>query len=116
MKFSFCATCGSRLPRHGRDPDVAMIPAGSLDQEAPIKPQARIVSGSRTRWSCEGDPVPAYPDYVRLYIVAKCARVNRSCCSRCGNAVAFPGTVSKFSIFVGIPLRDTTYASALLTS
>ncbi|MGH8638804.1 MAG: GFA family protein [Burkholderiales bacterium] len=59
----FCATCGSRLPRQGRDPDLVMIPAGSLDQEAPIKPQARIFSGSRTRWSCEGDSVPTYSDY-----------------------------------------------------
>ena len=59
----FCATCGSRLPRQGRDPDLVMIPAGSLDDETPIKPQARIFSGSRAGWSCEGDSIPVYSDY-----------------------------------------------------
>lgn len=39
---SFCAACGSRLPRQPKDSDMVMIPAGSLDNAAPIKPQARI--------------------------------------------------------------------------
>ncbi|HXX83999.1 MAG TPA: GFA family protein [Casimicrobiaceae bacterium] len=59
----FCATCGSRLPRQTRDTDVVMIPAGSLDDEAPIRPQARIFSASRASWSCTGDELPVYPEY-----------------------------------------------------
>jgi len=58
---SFCATCGSRLPR-ARDPGVVMIPSGSLDDDAPIKPQARIFSESRASWSCAGDGLPTYPE------------------------------------------------------
>jgi len=58
---SFCGTCGSRLPR-ARDPDTVMIPSGSLDDDAPIKPQARIFSGSRASWSCGGDGLPTYPE------------------------------------------------------
>lgn len=60
----FCATCGSRLPRQAAGTDVVMIPAGSLDDESPIAPQARIFGGSRASWSCAGDAVPAYAEYV----------------------------------------------------
>ncbi len=59
---TFCAICGSRLPRQGKDSDVVMIPAGSLDDAAPIKPQARIFSGSRVSWSCIDGELPAYPE------------------------------------------------------
>jgi hypothetical protein len=62
---SFCASCGSRLPRQAKDSDMVMIPAGSLDEGAPIKPQARIFSGSRASWSCEGD-MPSYPEFPPL--------------------------------------------------
>jgi hypothetical protein len=40
-----------------------MIPAGSLDDEAPIMPQARIFWGSRADWSCDGDSLPRYSEY-----------------------------------------------------
>jgi hypothetical protein len=58
----FCATCGSRLPRQAKDSDMVMIPAGSLDDAAPIMPQARIFSGSRANWSCTDDELPAHPE------------------------------------------------------
>lgn len=61
---SFCAICGARLPRQAKDSDMVMIPAGSLDDAAPIKPQARIFSGSRASWSCSGDELPLYPEYA----------------------------------------------------
>jgi len=60
---NFCATCGSRVPRQTKDTDIVMIPSGSLDDDAPIKPQARIFSGSRANWSCAGDALPSYPEY-----------------------------------------------------
>ncbi len=60
----FCANCGSRLPRQAKDTDVVMIPAGSLDDDTPIKPEAHIFSASRARWSCAGDGLPVYPEYV----------------------------------------------------
>jgi hypothetical protein len=58
---NFCATCGSRLPRQPKDSDMVLIPAGSLDDAAPIKPQARIFSESRASWSCADDELPVYP-------------------------------------------------------
>jgi hypothetical protein len=59
---NFCAICGSRLPRQGKDSDVVMIPAGSLDDAAPIKPQARIFSSSRVSWSCIDGELPVYAE------------------------------------------------------
>ena len=60
---NFCAICGSRLPRQPKDADTVIIPAGSLDEEAPIKPQARIFSGSRASWSCTDAEIAVYPDF-----------------------------------------------------
>jgi len=60
---TFCASCGGRLPRQARGSDVVMIPAGSLDDAAPINPQANIFSDSRARWSCTDDELPTYPEF-----------------------------------------------------
>jgi len=60
---SFCAACGSRLPRQAPGTDAVLIPAGSLDVDAPILPQGRIFTGSAARWACTGDELPAYPEY-----------------------------------------------------
>ena len=54
----FCGTCGARLPRQAGD--MVVIPAGSLNTEAPLAPQARIFMGSRAAWSCHGDQVPCF--------------------------------------------------------
>ena len=58
----FCAVCGGRLPRQPKDTDAVIIPAGSLDEEAPIQPQARIFAGSRAGWSCSGDGMTVYQE------------------------------------------------------
>ena len=45
--------------------DVVIIPAGSLDDEPPIRPQARIFQASRANWSCTaGDALPTFPEYA----------------------------------------------------
>lgn len=60
----FCSQCGGRLPRQPSGSDMVMIPAGSLDVEPAMTPQARIFHGSRTAWSCTGDGIAAYAEYV----------------------------------------------------
>jgi hypothetical protein len=60
---SFCEVCGSRLPRQAIGSDSVLIPAGSLDGEPPIQPQARIFAGSRASWSCAGDDLPVHAEY-----------------------------------------------------
>lgn len=61
---TFCGICGGRVPRQPEGTDTVFIPAGSLDCEAPLQPQARIFFDSRAPWSCSGDEVPAYPEYA----------------------------------------------------
>jgi hypothetical protein len=53
------------VPRQPAGTDVVMIPAGSLDAEPPITPQARIFTGSRAAWSCADDALPTFPEAPR---------------------------------------------------
>jgi len=61
---SFCRRCGARMPRAVPDYGAVMIPAGSLDDEPPLMPQARIFGGSRSAWSCGGDDLPVFDEYA----------------------------------------------------
>jgi hypothetical protein len=61
----FCGQCGSSVARFVAETNAVVIPAGSVDGEIPLKPQARIFWDSRAAWSCDGDGMPrhaAYPD------------------------------------------------------
>jgi len=62
---SFCAICGGRVPRQPAGTDIVIIPAGSLDAEPPIAPQARIFIASRTTWSCADVALPSFPEAPR---------------------------------------------------
>lgn len=59
----FCVECGSPLPRVSPDGKVVVVPAGSLDHEPDVVPQARIFSGSRAEWSCTDSDLPVYDTY-----------------------------------------------------
>ena len=59
----FCSECGSPLPRVSLDGKSVVVPAGSLDHEPDIEPQARIFQGSRAEWSCGGDAIPGHKTY-----------------------------------------------------
>lgn len=58
----FCQQCGSPLPRLVPELGVAVIPAGSLDNEPAIAPQARIFWDSRASWSCASGELPVFPE------------------------------------------------------
>lgn len=60
----FCGRCGSHLPRMAQGTGLVVVPAGSLDQEPPVVPEARIFAGSRTDWSCS-DSLPSWETYPR---------------------------------------------------
>jgi len=60
---TFCRICGSRMPRFIEKMDMVFIPAGSLDEEPGLAPQARIFTGSRADWSCEGTELPGFNEY-----------------------------------------------------
>jgi hypothetical protein len=62
---SFCTICGSRLPRFIEKLEMVFIPAGSLDDEPDIRPQARIFLDSRAGWSCDETALPGFEQYPR---------------------------------------------------
>lgn len=60
---TFCEVCGSRMPRFIEQLGMVFIPAGSLDEEPQISPQARIFGGSRAAWSCDESKLPGFDEY-----------------------------------------------------
>ena len=59
----FCKTCGGPLPRDTPSLGMVMIPAGTLDNEPNIAPQAHIFQDSKSDWSCVGDVTPRFSTY-----------------------------------------------------
>ena len=43
--------------------NLVFIPAGTLDVEPAIGPQAHIFQGSKAEWSCTGDDIPRFDQY-----------------------------------------------------
>jgi hypothetical protein len=60
---NFCSNCGSPMPRVVPELGAVVVPAGSLDVEPGMKPEARIFWGSRTEWSCSDSKLPVFPEY-----------------------------------------------------
>ena len=59
----FCKVCGSPMPRVPPDNSYAVIPAGSLDHDPGLRPEARIFGGSRAVWSCDAADIPTFDEY-----------------------------------------------------
>lgn len=59
----FCMECGSAMPRQVPELGMIVIPAGSLDHELEMEPEARIFWDSRSAWSCAGDAIPVHAEY-----------------------------------------------------
>ncbi len=59
---SFCTNCGGPLPSYIPQANVAMIPAGTLDQDIEAKPTARIFCDSRVSWS-KNEGTPEFDQY-----------------------------------------------------
>ena len=59
----FCTECGSPMPRVSPDGQFVVVPAGTLDHEPEVEPQARIFADSRAAWSCDGDGLPFHANY-----------------------------------------------------
>ena len=58
----FCSKCGSSVARFVPELNGIVIPAGSLDNDPPIMPQARIYWDSRAQWSCNEEPIPCFAE------------------------------------------------------
>ena len=59
----FCSQCGSGMPRDVPEIGAFVIPAGTVDSDIPMQPQARIFWDSRSEWSCDGSELPVYSKY-----------------------------------------------------
>jgi hypothetical protein len=55
---SFCATCGSALPRLHAGSTSLIVPAGSLESPVTIRPDAHIFVASRADWDRKLETVP----------------------------------------------------------
>lgn len=58
-----CATCGSALPMTSPAYSVALLPAGPLEGDLGIKPQAHIFVGSKAPWYTIADNLPRHEEY-----------------------------------------------------
>lgn len=47
---SFCKECGSALPNVQQDGSLVVVPAGCLDSEVPIRPNAHIFAADKANW------------------------------------------------------------------
>lgn len=55
---SFCSTCGSALPNLQMDGKLLVVPAGSLNSEISIQPNAHIFVASRAGWDDALEKIP----------------------------------------------------------
>jgi hypothetical protein len=55
---SFCSICGSALPMMQMNGKLLVVPAGSLDSDVPIRPDAHIFGSSRASWDEALESVP----------------------------------------------------------
>ena len=55
----FCSVCGSALPILQMEGQVLVVPAGSLDTEVPLRPDAHLFDSSRASWDKALEEIPA---------------------------------------------------------
>ena len=54
----FCSICGSALPSVQMEGRMLVVPAGSLDDDVPLRPDAHIFASSRANWDDALDKIP----------------------------------------------------------
>lgn len=55
---SFCSTCGSALPNLQMEGKLLVVPAGSLDSEFSMMPDAHIFVSSKADWDNDLEKLP----------------------------------------------------------
>ncbi len=61
---AFCSCCGSRLPFLSRSGDILLVPAGCLNGEPSVVPQANIFWPERAQWYEAGVAAARYDRYM----------------------------------------------------
>jgi hypothetical protein len=57
-RHCFCSICGSALPDLQMDATLLKVPAGSLDTDVPIRPDAHIFVCSKASWDDALETIP----------------------------------------------------------
>lgn len=60
---SFCGTCGSVTPILDQEMGLALCPAGNLEGQLNVKPQAHVFVGSKADWHAITDQLPQHPEF-----------------------------------------------------
>jgi hypothetical protein len=55
---SFCSICGSAMPNIQMEGKLLVVPAGSLNSEVSVKPNAHIFVSSKADWDTELENIP----------------------------------------------------------
>lgn len=58
---SFCRDCGAAMPRISKERGIAVIPAGSLDTDVPMRSQRHIFTRDKAAWFEITDSAPQFP-------------------------------------------------------
>jgi hypothetical protein len=59
--IAFCSHCGGKVPRRSVERGIVVIPAGSLDTDPGIRPQAHIFVADKATWFDIGGALPQFP-------------------------------------------------------
>ena len=59
---SFCKDCSSPVPRAYKEFEVFLVPAGALDQDPGVRPEAHIYVGSKASWYSIKDDLPQFDE------------------------------------------------------
>jgi hypothetical protein len=57
-RHCFCSTCGSALPDMQMNGTLLKVPAGSLDSDVRIRPDAHIFLASKANWDDALEQIP----------------------------------------------------------
>lgn len=60
---SFCSTCGAAVPSQHAGGALLAVPAGSLDSEVRIRPNAHIFAASRASWDDDLQTLPSFDKF-----------------------------------------------------
>jgi hypothetical protein len=59
---SFCRRCGGPVPRISPERGIAILPAGPLDTDPPMRPQRHIFTNYKASWFEITDSIPQYAE------------------------------------------------------
>lgn len=58
---AFCSRCGSKVPKPSPERGIVVVPAGSLDTDPGLRPQAHICVADKAPWFDITGPLPQFP-------------------------------------------------------